>query len=573
MAGYNQGVTPLARGCSRASLAVAILAFAPLAAAQTDLGPRVDEHLQRLVPWGFSGSVLIARSGRVVLASGYGWADETRGLPNGGQTLFPLGALSQQFTAAAVLLLADQGRLSIDDPLSARFEGVPADKSAITVAHLLRHQSGLAEDQGSIPAQAESREEALARCLSAPLAFVPGTRFQVSNAGYSLLCTLVERTAGVPFDEFVRTRLFDPAGMGASRFVGAADLRAAPLALGYDESESLISPADWQASWPLQGAGSILSCVGDLYRWERALAGDTLLSARALELLHEPSAGNFACGLFVERGEGGRRVALRSSSLPGYQAELRRGIDDALTWVLLLNEPMPAAALHVEALLGSRSLPLPPEVAELDSRQAQAVAGAYELPGGGRLRVSFERGRLSVAAENQGGVEALAPASPADRAWNDEYGARAIALCESLRGRDFPAAASLLGRTAQQVDDELGTWWRVLEARLGPASGAKLQAALARERAVVLRLEFERGAESFRFVWDEGRLVDIRPGEASFLGGRLWPAKDGGLVTYDPASLAVRQLALMLRADGSVRGLSFPGAAADASELGARRLD
>jgi len=554
-------------------LAAALLAFAPSAAAQTDLGPRVDEHLQRLVPWGFSGSILLSRSGRVVLASGYGFADRARGLSNDGQTLFPLGALSQQFTAAAVLLLADQGRLSIDDSLSAHLEGVPADKAGITLAHLLRQQSGLPQDVGALLGQAESREEALARCLSATLSFPPGTSFQSSNAGYALLAAVVERVGGLPFDQFLRTRLFDPAGMRASRLVGAAELGGAPLACGYLDSDEPIVVAEWQASWPLLGAGAVLSCVGDLYRWERALSGDTLLSARGLELLHEPVASKLACGLFVERGEGGRRVAQRSGSLPGFQSELRRGLDDGLTWVLLLNEPMPAAVLHVDALLGGRALPLPPEVEAFDAQQAQAVAGAYELPGGGRLRVNYERGRLSVAAENQGGVEALSPASPAEKTWNDENAARAIALCDSLRGRDFPAAANLLGRTAQQVDGELGTWWRRLEERLGASNGAKLQAALARERAVVLRLEFERGAESFRFVWDERGLLDIQPGPASFLVGRLWPDKQGGLVTYDPQSLAVRQLALMLRADGSVRGLSFPGAAAEASELGARRLD
>jgi hypothetical protein len=377
----------------------------------------------------------------------------------------------------------------------------------------------------------------------------------------------------MPFTEFVRTRLLDPAGMGASRFVAAPDLRAAPLALGYGETEESHSPADWAQTWPLLGTGALLSCVGDLYRWERALGNDSLLSPRALDLLHEPLAEQFACGLLITRGEGGRRVAQRSGELPGFQSELRRGLDDSLSWALLLNEPMPAAVAHVDALVAGRSLPLPPEVAEFDARQAAAVAGAYELPGGGRLRVSFERARLFIAAENQGGVDALAPSSPAEKVWNDEFSARAIGLCEGLRGRDFPAVANLLGRTAQQVDGEVGTWWRRLEERLGAPTGSKLLAALAREHAVVVRLEFERGAEAFRFEWSERALLDIRPGAGSFLVGRLWPALHGGLVSYDPASLTARQLSLLLRADGSVRGLSFPAAGADAAELGARRLD
>jgi CubicO group peptidase (beta-lactamase class C family) len=149
-AGYNHAVAFLARSATCMAVAAALLGLGPRARAQNDLGPRVDEHLQRLVPWGFSGSALIARSGRVVLATGYGLADRERSVANGALTLFPLAELSQQFTAAAVLLLADQGRLSIDDLLSAHLEGVPSDKQAITLAQLLRHQSGLPADVGAV---------------------------------------------------------------------------------------------------------------------------------------------------------------------------------------------------------------------------------------------------------------------------------------------------------------------------------------------------------------------------------------------------------------------------------------
>jgi hypothetical protein len=217
---------------------------------------------------------------------------------------------------------------------------------------------------------------------------------------------------------------------------------------------------------------------------------------------------------------------------------------------------------------------LPPEVGVLDPKLAAAAAGAYELPGGGRLRVSFERGRLSLSAENQGGVDALVPPTVESKVWESQFGPRSITLCENLRGRDFPAAAALLGRSAIEVDGELGTWWRKLEQRLGPAtSSPKLLASLAREETVVVRLEFERGAETMWLRWSSRSLADIQAGASAFLTGRMWPAKDSGFVTYDPASLSVRRLTLMQRADGSVRGLSFPDDAADAGDSSARRID
>lgn len=561
-----------ARGPLRSAL-LAAAALPAVAAAQSDLGARLDLHLQGLVPWGFSGSLLVARSGRVVLATGYGMADRGRGIANTAQTLFPLAGLGQQFTAVAVLLLVDQGRLGLEDSLGARLDGVPADKAGITLRQLLDHRGGLALDVGDPFGPPESKEDALARILASPLSFPPGAQAAESNAGYALLAAVVEKTAAQPFEEFLRAQVLDRAGLTSCWFAGDARSQRAPLARAWTAEEEGPSPATWVPSWPLYGRGALLASVGDLYRWERALAPDVLLSPAALEVLTEPKSGPWAGGLRIERGEGGRRVAQRSSTLAGFQVELRRGLDDGLTWALLLNEPMPAAVQHVDLLLSGRSVAPPPEVGELDPRQAAAAAGTYELPGGGRLRVGFDQGRLSIAAENQGGIDALASAGPEDQNWSVEYGNRTLALCESLRGRDFPAAAALLSRTAQDVDGWLGGWWRKLEERLGDGSAPRVVACLPREQAVVLRLEFERGSEIVWFTWEGRTLREFQTGPTSFHEGRLWPSKQGGLVTYDPRTFTARQLALMLRADGSVRGLSFPGDQGDAGQLGARRID
>lgn len=557
----------------RAAVAALFLCAAPAARAQTDLGARLDEHLQRLVPWGFSGSVLVARADRVVLAAGYGFADRARASANTAQTQFPLGALSQQFTAAAVLLLADEGQLSLDDHLGSRLDGVPQDKQGITLRHLLLQQSGLPLDVGGPFDRVEAKEDALARVLGAPLLFSPGARSSVSNAGYALLCAVVEKTSGTSFEDFVRENILKRSGMHGTVFIGDPRATELTLARSYGDERDGESPAAWQPSWPLRGVGAMACSVGDLYRWERALKPDVLLSARAVELMHSPGLGNAAMGLQIERGESGKRVAQRGSQLAGFQSEIRRGLDDPLSWALLLNEPMPAAVMHVEALLSGKTVALPPEVAALDGRMGAAAAGTYELPGGGRFRVSFDRGRLSVAAENQGGVDALSQPTADEQAWAADAGRRTLALCEALRGRDFPAIAAMLGRTAQEVDGQLGSWWRRLEDRLGGSGAPKLVASLARAETVVARLEFERGSELVWFAWNGGSLRSFQPGPAIFQSSGLWPAKDGGFVSYDPASFTQRRLALMLRADGSVRGLSFPADGGDASELGARRLD
>ncbi|HUR28818.1 MAG TPA: serine hydrolase domain-containing protein, partial [Planctomycetota bacterium] len=356
-----------------AALALALAWGAPRAHAQTDLGQRLDLHLQRLVPWGFSGSVLVARSGRVVLATGYGLADRAHGVANSALTQFPLGGVAQQFTAAAVLLLADQGRLTLDDTLGSHLEGVPTDKQAITLRQLLHQESGLPLDAGTPFGAVESKEEALARILGAPLEFAPGARTSPSNAGYALLCAIVEKIGAVPFEEFARAKILEPAGMASSVFAGEAQAANAPFAHAYVDDNDQGSPAAWQRSWPLLGAGALIASVGDLYRWERALSSEGLLSARGVEALHETGLRNAACGLFILRGDGDKRIAQRASALAGFQIEARRGLDEPLAWALLLNEAMPAAVKHVDALLAGRTLPLPPEVGALDPKLSAAA--------------------------------------------------------------------------------------------------------------------------------------------------------------------------------------------------------
>ena len=269
------------------------------ARAQTDLGARLDEHLQRLVPWGLSGSVLVARNGRVVLAAGYGMADRGRGVSNTAQTQFPLGALGQQFTAIAVLQLVEQGRLALDDTLGARLDGVPEDKRAITLRQLLDHQSGLPDNVGDPLAAPESREDALARILGASLVFPPGSRAQESAAGYALLAAVVEKAAGIPFEQHLRASVLDRAGLSACLFAGDTRLERAPLARAMAEEREADSPARWPASWPLYGTGALFASVGDLYRFERALAPEVLLQPQSLEFFLDPPTGEWSGGMRV----------------------------------------------------------------------------------------------------------------------------------------------------------------------------------------------------------------------------------------------------------------------------------
>jgi CubicO group peptidase (beta-lactamase class C family) len=538
------------------------------APSQGDLGARIDDYLERLVPWGFSGAVLVSRQGRVVLANGYGLGDREAGARNSAQTVFALAGVSEQFTAAAILLLEERGRLSLDDPLARHFPNAPADKQAITLRQLLANTSGLPPLGTSVAASAggPADEAALARWLATPLVFAPGSRAQHSEINFSLLAKVIEQLAQAPYEEFVRANLFLPAQMTSTGFVGEERWRDAQLARGRLEDVEQSSPSTWLGG-AAYGWGAVLSTAGDLYRWDRALENATVLGAAARDKLL--AAEGPACGWSTTRDADGKRRQQSRGAFQGFTAEYLRLPDDGVALIVLSNAHLPSALTRVEELVFARECPWPPRVVPLDERLAQGLVGAYELPAAGLVRISFDRSQLTISAENQGGVDALTQPSAEARAWQEQFGPRTLKLLEHLRSRDFPAAASLLQSDPRTVDNELGTWWRHFEDLHGASRNLQLTCALYPDRAVFARLEFERSTELCRLTWLDNRLASITAGQDRFATGLLWP-RASDYVTYDPTTGKLLALSLLSRADQSVRGLTLH---TDSGDLTARKLD
>ncbi len=217
------------------------------------------EYLARIAPYGFSGSCLVARGDGVELAEGYGLALRASAKPNTADTVLSLGSLTKQFTAAAILRLEEQGRLSTGDGV-ARFVDVPADKRGVTLHQLLTHTSGLVGDTGP-DYEACEREEALERMLGAPLRFAPGRGQAYSNAGYSLLAAVIELVSGESYEGFLRHELFSRAGMEATGYRLPPWERHA-VAHWYTDEADEGTPLDKPfPSWHLVGNGDMLSTV------------------------------------------------------------------------------------------------------------------------------------------------------------------------------------------------------------------------------------------------------------------------------------------------------------------------
>ncbi|HWK88992.1 MAG TPA: serine hydrolase domain-containing protein, partial [Longimicrobium sp.] len=197
--------------------ALALLAAAPVAAqtaapAPPEAAARIDEHMRRLVPFGFSGAVKLMHEGDVLLDRAYGMADPEKSIATTPETVFNIGSIAKQFTAAAILKLEAEGKLSVGDPISRFFPGAPADKAGLTLDQVLLHTAALPEYMPGRDNQPLERDAAVQWIMRTPLIGPVGQRFQYSNAGYTLLAAVVEVVSGMPYERFLREKLFVPAG-------------------------------------------------------------------------------------------------------------------------------------------------------------------------------------------------------------------------------------------------------------------------------------------------------------------------------------------------------------------------
>jgi CubicO group peptidase (beta-lactamase class C family) len=244
------------------------------------LGLQLDRFVAQQVDSGFAGVVLVEKDGEVVLHRGYGWVDRERRRPARIDTPFYIASISKQFTAAAILKLQEQGRLSVTDPIETHLAGVPEDRRGITIHQLLTHTAGLAQNYAADGVV--DREAAVLAVLRQPLAHPPGERFVYSNDGYNLLAVLVEVVSGQSFETYLRQQLFQPAGLTRTGCWGDAGRGAVAEVHGTLDSTVL------RPNWGFRGATGLYSTAADLHRWYAALQGDGVLSAAGRRALLSP---------------------------------------------------------------------------------------------------------------------------------------------------------------------------------------------------------------------------------------------------------------------------------------------
>ncbi|MFK7806131.1 MAG: serine hydrolase domain-containing protein [Anaerolineae bacterium] len=252
-------------------------------------GTAIASYMDQLKESDFAGAILVAQKGEVIYQAGIGLADVDDQVAITPQTVFDIGSLSKQFTAAAILHLEQQGKLSVDDTLDMYFAEIPADKAEITLHQLLTHSAGLPPYVYAGDFVETSRDEAQKLALEAELEFEPSSEYLYSDTGYGLLATIIEIVSGQSFPDYLHQNLFDPAGMVQTGFYNDAKWLELTVANGYNNGQDFGSAATRPGPyWGLIGFGGVLSTTGDLYLWSQALAENKILSAASREKLFTP---------------------------------------------------------------------------------------------------------------------------------------------------------------------------------------------------------------------------------------------------------------------------------------------
>jgi CubicO group peptidase (beta-lactamase class C family) len=254
------------------------------------LTAQVDAYLAPLVADGkFSGSVLLARDGEVLARKAYGLANRELDVPTTPQTKFRIGSLTKQFTAMAILLLQQQGKLSVSDHICQFISDCPDAWQEITIHHLLTHSSGI-PNVTDLPVYRQLKLTPSRSFLTMehvrdlPLAFTPGSRFSYTNSGYIILGYIIEQAAQAEYPVFVRGQIFEPLQMQDTGY----DTRVVPKqrAAGYTNDGTFN--ADFIDMSVPHAAGGLYSTVDDLYRWDQALYTEQLIPKAALETMFTP---------------------------------------------------------------------------------------------------------------------------------------------------------------------------------------------------------------------------------------------------------------------------------------------
>jgi CubicO group peptidase (beta-lactamase class C family) len=508
-------------------------------------GPAVDgplaEKLMRFLdytapyPDGIRGTVLVAKNGLVLVDMAWGIADAKSKRPLTPDSLYDIASATKQFTAALALKLEMAKKLSLDDPLRKYFPKAPEDKANVTLRQLLNHTSGISNSYDPAKAEAErvdfgNRDSAIAYYLRLPMTSKPGATWAYSNLGYNLAAAMIEQATGQSWESALRKYIFEPAGLKDTWCLGEPGLPEERVPLSYDGTQTAF-PYGKKSHWAgYVGAGGVHTTVRDLYKWDRVLRGESVLSKAAKEKLFKVELNNYALGWQTETSPTGKRIVSHGGAVPGFLAQFTRGLDDDVVVVVLVNNFNPgplktiSEALYNLALTEEEYPGTGPEK-PLPAGTLDKYIASYELPNGSTVDVALDGGQLVLRTGDWGAGEPLAKTMGLMTGGMTVQEQMEKALT-ALKGGD---ATGLEAKYATSASSEKKSAWTALlrGADKGKIKGWKLRGAYFTKTGEIdqfVHVDFEDGADEVLVHWSYGVIGSVAKGTPWVVSVQLKPA-------------------------------------------------
>ncbi|MBC8769347.1 serine hydrolase [Arenibacter sp. BSSL-BM3] len=348
----------------------------------------IDDYLTQSASNGFSGSVLVAKKGGIILSKGYGWADRENKIPNSPSTVFNIGSVTKQFTASAILKLVEQGKIKTSDKIGSYFDQELIDKRDITIHQLLTHTSGISNITGGFRYEEASKEQFLTDFFESELQSKPGTKYQYANANYILLTAILESVSNQTYGSFLQDYLFEPSQMKSTGYK-SINFHTERLAHGYYYNRTDEQWADWGTTqqhlpyndnhWYSIGKGDIHSTVEDLYKWHVALEDNLVLTSKSRAVQETPHVAEndemtsfYGYGWAISKTNRETKMVAHNGSNGLYFADFVRFVEDDAVVIYITNAFLGSESENVGREIGKmifdtdyKATPIPKNIYEL----------------------------------------------------------------------------------------------------------------------------------------------------------------------------------------------------------------
>lgn len=335
------------------ALSIVFLLYSCVQEQENKITKHIDDYLTKSVSNGYSGAVLIAKGGEIILSKGYGWADKNKKITNKPSTVFNIGSVTKQFTAAAILKLIESNKLNTSDNLIKYFPQVPAEKQGITIHQLLTHTTGILPQTGGFRYNEASKEQFLDDFFQSELMYKPGTKHTYANANYILLAAIVEEVSQQEYEAFLRENFWDPLGMNHTGYKSKY-FNSEQLSHGYYFHYTTGEWRDWGTTqehlpdnkkhWYSIGKGDIYSTVEDLYQWHIALEQNKVLREETkilMETAHIPENDEktsfYGYGWAIYNSSSDSKIVTHNGSNGIYFADFIRYVENDIVIIALSN--------------------------------------------------------------------------------------------------------------------------------------------------------------------------------------------------------------------------------------------